>query len=364
MQIAGHFRLTALPRLWRSLAVFWLVYLVFLASSSIATKRMAGEPVPYARLATTSVIDLVGWILLTYGFFLLVDVAEAQRNRWRRRALFTAAMAAGWAGIAALGAVTRLVNLRPFHFDRASILQALGPQPWPALFMMVAIGAVARGMSWWQKEVRSRRRQDEAEAALVRTELSMVSDQLEPHFLLNTLTGISALAGRDAPAAREMIAGLQELLSWSSTQGQAFVRLGDELLFIRRYLALQSMRFPARLRFSISADDDLRDVLVPRLILQPLVENAVKYGIGQLEEGGMVAIEAGRRGQTLLLHVSNSNGGGSAAPGIGIGVACVRARLRLHFGERQRVTMYDEKSARETRVTVTLPLARVAENAA
>src|SRR4051812_40475971 len=102
MQKTGDFHLTALPRLWRSLAVFWSVYLIFLDSSLIASKRMAGEPVLYGRYATTSLIHLAAWVLLTYGFFFLVDVAEGQRHRWGRWALFTAAFAAGGTAIALL----------------------------------------------------------------------------------------------------------------------------------------------------------------------------------------------------------------------------------------------------------------------
>jgi LytS/YehU family sensor histidine kinase len=227
------------------------------------------------------------------------------------------------------------------------------------LLVMIVIVVTARGIYWWQKEIQAVRRRANSEETLVRTELRVLAEQLEPHFLLNTLTAISALAGSDPSRAREMTAGLQDLLAYSLRHGAAdSVPLGEEVQFVRQYLALQSLRFGERLRISVNVPGALLALPVPRLILQPLVENAIKYGVAQCEEGGEIVIDAAGNRDTLTIHVRNSDAGVRGTPGIGIGVAGVRARLALLFGEGQRVMMTHDAPNQMTIVTVTLPLAR------
>src|SRR5205085_1276926 len=187
-------------------------------------------------------------------------------------------------------------------------------------------------------------------------ELRVVAEQLEPHFLLNTLTSISALASSDPFAARDMLTGLRELLSYSIRHGAAAtVSLDDEVHFVRQYLRLQSLRFGTRLRTRIAIPAELLDCRIPRLILQPLVENAIKYGVARREDGGEIELDAERGVGMLTIHIRNSSAGTVDSPGFGIGMAAVRARLALLFGNAQRLTLTDDGTGM-TDVTVTMPL--------
>ncbi|HET9831544.1 MAG TPA: histidine kinase, partial [Vicinamibacterales bacterium] len=184
--------------------------------------------------------------------------------------------------------------------------------------------------------------QREAEAAKLSAELSKVQlealrRQIEPHFLFNTLNGISGLVRRgDSDAAVGMIAGLSELLRRLLEDGnRQLVPLADELSFLQRYVDLQVMRFGNRLNVAVDVPIDLYGALVPNLILQPLVENAIVHGVCATTEGGTVRIVAARLGDALTLSIHNDGPAlpepASAARG-GVGIANTRGRLRTLYG--------------------------------
>jgi signal transduction histidine kinase len=298
------------------------------------------------------------WGAVSWVLFALCDYSFSRRSALRRRSVLVAGMVVVWgasyvcfaAAHALLDMTVRSGRLFPGAF-RAG---------WLGVLLVITVVVVtARGLFWWQREIQAVRRRAESEETLVRTELRVLAEQLEPHFLLNTLTAISTLAGTDPSLAREMTAGLQDLLAYSLRHGAAdSVPLGEEVHFIRQYLRLQSLRFGSRLRTSVDVPGELLAFPVPRLILQPLVENALKYGVAQCEEGGEIVIDALGGRDTLTIHVRNSDAGIPGTPGIGIGVAGVRARLALLFGEGQCVLMTHDAPKQMTVVTVTLPLAR------
>jgi hypothetical protein len=359
-------RLTATPGFGWRLIAFWILYSIFRFSCTAANLRSAGEPVSYAALVLRTLISSAIWTLLTLLMFAICDAAfSAARGKLARRAIF----AAGFLLISGLGLIAfellRLVLNPPALIDTTLLARDMARQIWAMILMTTCVAVVARGMYWWKAEVRLRQRNEDIEATLVRTELSVLSDQLEPHFLLNTITAVSTLASRDVPAAQEMMRGLQDLLDYSVGRGgAAVVRLREELHFIRQYLRLHQLRFPGKLRFTISAPQELLDAALPRLILQPVVENALKHGVAQMEEGGRITVGVAPRERAMVVSVRNSNGGTPAAPGIGIGVACVRARLKLLFGEEPEVTMADDAATRTTCVTIEIPLTETTEEEA
>lgn len=342
-------RLAAVPHVGRTLTLFWLLYSIFNVSFQVACLRSSGEPVPYERLTLVTLTSSVLWAGVTWLLFVACDFAFSRRRKLVRRMLLVAAALGAWLLRVALYAA--MWSLTHWKFEAAAIVRAtLSALFGYAMFAIVLTGLVS-GMYWWQREVEMARLRAESEETLVRTELRVLADQLEPHFLLNTLTSISALSASDPAAAREMLAGLRELLAYSIRHGAAgTVTLGDEVQFIRQYLRLQSLRFGPRLRTRVTIPADLEACLVPRLLLQPLVENAVKYGDGE------VGVEAERGPGTLTLRVRNSCADGPAAAGFGIGMACVRARLALLFDGEQHVSMSEEDGV--VVVSVTMPLTR------
>ncbi len=172
-------------------------------------------------------------------------------------------------------------------------------------------------------------------------ELRALKAQIDPHFLFNSLNAASALVGSDPAGARRMVLLLAELLRRSLRLGRMeSIPLGEELAHAAAYLAVERVRFGDRLDVQEDVAEASRTCLVPALILQPLVENAVRHGIAQLLEGGAIRIEARRSGSLLRLAVENPcDPDHPPARGEGIGLSNVAARLRTLHGREARLTI-------------------------
>jgi len=173
---------------------------------------------------------------------------------------------------------------------------------------------------------------------LVEAKLAALRMQLNPHFLFNTLHAISALIHDDPDAADRMVARLSELLRLSLDQSKPQeVPLAEELAFLDRYLEIERTRFGERLKIDKQIEPSTEEALVPFLLLQPLVENAIRHGIEPREEAGCVAIGAVRKNGMLELRVSDDGAGLTTdAAGCmkeGIGLSNTRSRLRHLYGE-------------------------------
>ena len=201
--------------------------------------------------------------------------------------------------------------------------------PWVAVAGLVAF-IEARRRAARATVDRERLRAEVAEQRLI-----ALTGQLHPHFLFNTLQGISTLIHRDPDAADEMLAKLSDLLrDLLRHRNQALVPLSDELRYARTYLEIAQLRFAERLTFDIAVDPSLDQASVPLFILQPLVENALAHGIGGRTQGGRVTVKAERDGNRLRLAVADDGAGltTSATRRDGIGLSNTRERLRATFG--------------------------------
>ena len=173
------------------------------------------------------------------------------------------------------------------------------------------------------------------EISLSEARLHALQLQLQPHFLFNTLHSISALVRTARPAeAVTMIAGLSDLLRYSLDHaGEHRVALSTELAVIERYLEIERLRFPDRMAFAIDAVAEVRRASVPALLLQPLVENAIRHGIAPVAAPGRVALRAWRDGDRLRIEIANT-GRLAAAWRAGVGLHNVMDRLRhLYRGD-------------------------------
>lgn len=195
-------------------------------------------------------------------------------------------------------------------------------------------------------------------------QLQALRFQLQPHFLFNTMNAISTLVLNDQPhAATEMIGKLAHLLrSTLDAPELHHIPLADELATTEEYLAIEAIRFGERLTVRWDIDDALADALVPRLILQPLVENAVRHGIARRPDGGFILVKTHRQGEHLCVLIENEPPEESAAilldgiarPG-GIGLNNVRQRLEKMYGSES--TMHTSTNARGNyEVSFTVPL--------
>lgn len=178
------------------------------------------------------------------------------------------------------------------------------------------------------------------EAQLAQAQLTALKMQLHPHFLFNTLHSISALVHTDPDAAERMIARLSDLLRLTlENAGTQEVPLKQELAFLEQYLEIEQIRFQDRLSVEMHIDPATLDARVPNLILQPLVENAIRHGVATQPEAGLVLISARRDNGQLRLQVRD-NGPGLAHSGDGslegVGLTNTRARLEQLYGSDHR----------------------------
>jgi two-component system, LytTR family, sensor kinase len=194
---------------------------------------------------------------------------------------------------------------------------------------------------------------------LSKAQLNALRQQIEPHFLFNTLNAISGLVREQRnDAAVSMIAGLSDFLRRvleDSTRHQ--VPLGEELEFTQKYLDIQKVRFAERLQFSVDVPSELYLAQVPSLLLQPMVENAVKHGIAKRAQGGSIYIAASHSNGRLTLSIRNDGPGLPAdweTNRSGIGIANVRTRLQSLYGDAFELSLHNQEKG-GVEVSVTLP---------
>ncbi|HEY2376607.1 MAG TPA: histidine kinase [Gemmatimonadaceae bacterium] len=179
-------------------------------------------------------------------------------------------------------------------------------------------------------------RASQLEARLAQAQLQVLRMQLQPHFLFNTLHTISALMHKDVKRADSMIAALSDLLRMSlRSVGVQEVELREEIDFLQRYLEIMSLRFGDRLTVTLDIEAEVLDARVPTLVLQPLVENALRHGFGDGMRAGHVRVKVAPDGDMLHCEVvDNGRGIPLSGPREGVGISNTRARLRHLYGER------------------------------
>ena len=234
-----------------------------------------------------------------------------------------------------------------------SLLAALAPDAYvpvasnPVLASMFGLGVILYGLAAAVNylSIESERvRQLETQRLQMKlmaqdAELRMLRAQVDPHFLFNSLNSISALTSLDPAGARDMTVQLAEFFRHTlGLRAGHMVTLARELQLVRHFVAIEQVRFGARLRFEAAIDPAAAACLLPPMLLQPLVENAIKHGIGQMVEPGLVRVEAVRAGSILRIRVENDvdpdGAGGVAgnARGTGLGLVNVRQRLATAHG--------------------------------
>ena len=242
----------------------------------------------------------------------------------------------------------------PAPFSVAHLLRGL---PFTALTFGVVVGTYAASAT--RERLAARERQAvELEAELAQAQLSVLRMQLNPHFLFNALNVVAGLVAERPRQARSALAELAELLRGALQTPAADATLGDEVAWLRRYLALQGLRFEDRLDVALDVPEALLGARVPGFLLQPLVENAFEHGVAQTPRRGNVAVRARRDGGRLVLDVLDNGPGlasGNGAPGGGLGVATTRERLVRAYGDAATLALSDRTDGPGVHARVTLP---------
>jgi two-component system, LytTR family, sensor kinase len=227
-------------------------------------------------------------------------------------------------------------------------------------FLRYCLIAVTFHALAFQRQARDRTI-NEAQLArhLAEARLDRLQVRLQPHFLFNTLNSIAALVTRDPAAAARMVENLGDLLRASlDFEPGREITLEAELELLRRYTAIQKVRFAERLTVDFDVDRNALDAYVPQMILQPIVENAIQHGLAPREEMGTVKVHASRQGEQLQLVVRDDGvgyGRSHSSTGHGIGMAGTRARLSHLYGDRYALDVSHRPGETGTVVTIQLP---------
>jgi Histidine kinase len=216
-------------------------------------------------------------------------------------------------------------------FFTPAIVSALHISNWACLFMIwLALYFVALSM---RRHRWAELRQSELARALQQAELRLLKSQLNPHFLFNALNTVRSLIADDPSRAQRAVTRLANTLRYTLRSGQdELVTLAQELEIVADYLELESMRFEERLIVEYDVPSDAGGVRIPVMLLQTVVENAIKHGIAELPSGGVLKISAMLRGGTLFLQVENPRPPDARGRGEGTGLRNSEERLRLLFG--------------------------------
>jgi len=231
--------------------------------------------------------------------------------------------------------------------------------------LMVAVFATAFFIFYWRAETyradlqSERRRAAEALQSETSAKLALLQAQIEPHFLFNTLANAQSVIESDPGTAKAILAHLNQYLRVSlGRTRRAASTLADEIGLVGALLAIARLRLGNRLRYFITVPDELKDARLPPLLLQPLVENALKHGIEPAVSGGVIQIDIRRQGDSLRMCVTDSGVGLNANSPEGVGLANVRGRLVSLYGDRGRLAIY-QNEPHGVVAEITMPLQSV-----
>lgn len=352
---------TSGTRPWLIWAVSFSVWtLVSLAASGSIYElwRSRGFPMSFGRVLGLEFSQILTYAPLTPPAFALALRFPIQRQNWGRRSLLHLLF-----GLAFSSAHTTLRFLTPYAawdsklggfvsgiWNSQTHLFAFKPEIFRNLFLTnivdditgtyVPIVLVAHALSYYWRFRDRELHSTKLEMQLAKSRLQALKSHLQPHFLFNTLHSISALMLTDVRAADQMMARLSDLLRLSLENCEIQTTcLSRELEFVAGYLEIEKIRFEERLNVVLDIAPETLDAQVPSLLLQPLVENAVRHGISRLSSGGDLWITASHDGHDLSLRVRD-NGPGLATtsqtlPGTGLGIRTTRERLQTLYGSRQ-----------------------------
>lgn len=329
----------------------WLLLGAFLGAQSHLNTALAGEPIPLRVTLRIACERYLIYAALTFPLLWLCRRFPFTARRWPRwvavQTLGLTLFTLLYAGLRILTGSTYdgegLRRLPPtLHTAADLIREGFFEQFWMYSSMVAAILAFEYYRQYRRRELR----ESDLRRRVAEYELQVLRLQLHPHFLFNTINGIATLMLREVGTAREMLLRLSDLLRIAlSHAADNEASLREEIEFVKAYLDLERMRFGARLAVRLSIDPDCLDLRVPYMILQPLLENAIRHGIAEIRAGGTLALAAACRDGRLQIRIIN-DGPKSVPPGrtergSGIGLNNARARLDRSYGDAYRLALVD-----------------------
>lgn len=335
-------------------AVVCTLLAVSFAGAAYADYKYRDYDVTWAELLVRALADWWPWVVLAPLIVLLAERFRFEPRRWPVAMMVHLPAAV----IFSVGKTAIKASVLDQIFGADRIRGGVGELARGALLYLAFVAAV-HGLESQRRYRERALRTSQLESQLAQSRLQALRMQLHPHFLFNTLHAIATLMHRDVNAAEQMLTRLSELLRLTlEEEGADRVSLDRELDILRRYLAIEEVRFGDRLEVVIDAADDCRDALVPNLLLQPLAENAVRHGISARAGTGRITVRARREGDTLVLDVSDDGPGfPDTTDRTGVGLANTHARLGQLYGRAAHVAIENPPDG-GARVRIAIPFER------
>jgi signal transduction histidine kinase len=356
------------PALWIFLAATLLG--LFSTAQSYRLTVLTAKPGYDVPVFNLLIINLALWYIPALLVFPIVGIARRlpfDGPGWWRGLIAHPIAALSMAAVHVVGIMGVRAMLgymvKPAGVPWATFLQRqyLAGMDW-ALMTYAAIVGITYALTYYRESRERELKSAYLETRLVEARLKMLEAELHPHFLFNTLHAILTLVHSNPEAADRMISRLSDLLRLTfDRSGQARIALHEELEFLQKYLEIEQIRFQDRLTVQYDIEPDTLDAEVPRLILQPLVENAIKHGIGPRTEPGVIQISSRRRDDVIWLEVRDNGVGVNPSARTrldgGVGLANTRDRLECLYGTHQQLQLSDGHGG--LAVAMEIPFSRV-----
>jgi two-component system, LytTR family, sensor kinase len=333
--------------------LLWTVLGLFYFSQGLTQRLVSYDPTPWWHYLLAWLSGVYIWALLTPAMLWLGRQFPVERSNWFPRIALHLLLSAGFSAfeLSLESALYSRLHLFPLLMKdlRGTLVQLLVRgfhggvlNYWTVLGVQWGVLYYRRYQERSQEVLKFELRASELQSQLMSARLNALKMQLQPHFLFNTLNAITVLVrqqkGKDA---EQMLGHLSDLLRGVLEDVDAQeVSLHRELEYLQLYLAIEQVRFPDRLRVEVSADPATQEASVPQLILQPIVENAIRHGIGRSSSAGRILISASKIDGIVELRVQDDGPGLSPSDSSedeGIGLANTRARLQQLYGQAARL---------------------------
>ncbi|MFI5251499.1 MAG: sensor histidine kinase [Bacteroidota bacterium] len=335
-----------LKRKWLVIFVGWSIFGWLMGIQSYVLLAREGHTVSFWLALERELIYAYLWALLTPGILYLGRHFSFGPKIWVKHGLFHLAMSI----------IVAVFHKFSFHLISMS-LEATTQNPFSfqnifqVLFSYIDYGAMVYwsvilldfSLSYYRQSREHSLRSAKLETQLIQAQLQALKMQIKPHFLFNTLNAISVLIEKNPESARQMIVRLSEFLRMTLDREQKEeVTLAEEMDFLDLYLQIEKIRFEDRLQMKLNIDESSLNAFVPTMILQPLVENAMRHGAAKQRETTTIEITAERQNGYIRLRVQD-NGPGTKGANIteGIGFTNVRSRLEQYYGAQQQFEAHD-----------------------
>jgi two-component system, LytTR family, sensor kinase len=348
-----------------SIFAAWTVFGLISANQLYMQSELRGLAIPRADVLRLGLLEAYLWALATVAIFWLARrfPLERGRMRWSSVVHILGALVLSLARVVVIVELGRQLAWLPERPFQRQFLMGFHQH---LLFYALLLG-IAHAVLYYRRYREHERAAERLAAGLTEARLQALKMQLQPHFLFNTLNAISALIPAEAKPARRMVARLGDLLRISlEHEDTQEVTLREELAFLEPYLEIEQARLADRLTVVMQIAPETLDARVPHLLLQPLVENAVRHGVASRIEPGRVEIAATRGAHDRVLHLAvrddgpGMDGDDQARTRKGVGLANVQSRLEQLYGAAQRFELENHPDGGAV-VRISIPFRRADE---